>query len=121
MVHELVLKSLVIFLAATASGFASMTDAQPYDEDLWERGAPSERPESNLPPAAGRVVAVNQNTGEIVIEHRPIMHLYMEYMTMIFRVADRSMLEGLTPGDKVRFEVERDGKSYVITRIENSN
>ena len=40
---------------------------------------------------------------------------------MIFKVADPSLLYGRTPGDKIRFQLERKGRSYVITRIENSN
>ena len=121
MVRKLFLKSFAILLATTASGLASMTEAQPSGDDGWEGDMLSDRPQTTLPLAAGRVVAVNRKTAEITVEHRPITHLYMEYMTMIFRVADRSMLAGLKPGDKVRFEGERDGKSYVIIWIENSN
>ncbi|MBI2737244.1 MAG: copper-binding protein [Rhodospirillales bacterium] len=70
--------------------------------------------------AAGRVVNVDIEAGKITIEHKPITHLYMESMTMIFRVKDPTMLTGLTPGDKIRFKVERDNEGFVITRIENS-
>ena len=35
--------------------------------------------------------------------------------------SDPASLKGLGPGDKVRFEVERDGRSYTITRLVNSN
>lgn len=70
--------------------------------------------------AAGRVVNVDIEAGKITIEHKPITHLYMESMTMIFRVKDPTMLTGLTPSDKIRFKVERDNEGFVITRIENS-
>lgn len=70
--------------------------------------------------STGRVVKVEAEAGKITIEHRPIWHLYMESMTMIFRVKDPAMLIGLTPGDKIRFKVERDNEGFVITRIENS-
>jgi Cu/Ag efflux protein CusF len=56
-----------------------------------------------------------------MIEHRPITHLYMESMTMNFRVKDPAMLTALTPGDKIRFEVERDNDEVIITKIENTN
>ena len=39
----------------------------------------------------------------------------------IFHVGDPTSLKGLGPGDKVRFEVERDGRGYTITRLVNSN
>jgi len=71
--------------------------------------------------SAGRVIKVDANGGKITIEHKPIQHLYMESMIMIFRVTDPGMLIGLTPGNKIRFKVERDGEGFVVTRIENSN
>lgn len=39
---------------------------------------------------------------------------------MIFRVGDPAMLIGLTPGDKIRFKVEREKDGFVVTRIENA-
>lgn len=44
----------------------------------------------------------------------------MESMTMIFKVRDPAMLTGLTPGDSIRFKVERAESGFVITRIENA-
>ncbi len=71
--------------------------------------------------SVGRVVKVEADTGRITIEHRPIWYLYMESMTMIFKVADPAMLTGLTPGDRIRFKVDRAGDGFVVTRIENTN
>lgn len=71
--------------------------------------------------SAGRVVKVDANAGKITIEHRPIWHLYMETMTMIFKVRDPAMLIGLTPGHNIRFKVERAGHGFIVTRIENAN
>ncbi len=71
--------------------------------------------------STGRVVHIDVNAGKITIEHKPIKHFYMESMTMIFRVKDPAMLVALTPGDKIRFEVERDNNGFIITKIENSN
>lgn len=74
------------------------------------------------PLAAGYVLAINRAAGTITIRHEPIPDLFMmETMTMMFRVSDKSMLEGLTPGDKIRFKVQRDDRRFVIVRIENSN
>lgn len=70
--------------------------------------------------STGRVVNVDTDAGRITIEHKPITHLYMESMTMIFRVKDPATLTELTPGDKIRFKVERDNEGFVITRLENS-
>jgi Cu/Ag efflux protein CusF len=67
-------------------------------------------------------VAVDRAAGTITILHKPIPTAFMmETMTMIFRVADKSILHGLSAGDKIRFEVQREGRGYVVVRIENSN
>lgn len=72
--------------------------------------------------ASGRVVKVDTDAGEITIEHRPILRFYMtESMTRIFKVRDVTMLTGLTPGDNIRFMIERAEGRFVITWIENAN
>jgi Cu/Ag efflux protein CusF len=55
------------------------------------------------------------------LEFRPIPQLLLEGGTRIFLVKDPASLKSLGPGDKVRFEVERDGRSFVVTRVVNSN
>lgn len=74
-----------------------------------------------FPLAAGRVVAVDSEDGEITVAHAPIPRFYLERMTRIFPVENRTMLTGLTPGDKIRFDLQRRTGRYIITRIENSN
>ena len=74
-----------------------------------------------FPLAAGRVVAVDPADGKITVEHAPIRRFYLQRATGIFPVEDRTQLVGLTPGDKIRFDLERRAGRYVITRIENSN
>jgi Cu(I)/Ag(I) efflux system periplasmic protein CusF len=71
--------------------------------------------------SVGRVVKVEADAGRITIEHRPIWRLYMEVMTMTFKVHDPAMLTGLTPGDRIRFKVDRAGDGFVVTTIENTN
>jgi Cu/Ag efflux protein CusF len=76
---------------------------------------------SDEPLATGRVVAVDRAAGRITLEFRPIPQLFLEGGTRIFPVKDLASLKALGPGDKVRFEVERNGRSYTVTRVENSN
>jgi Cu/Ag efflux protein CusF len=84
---------------------ATREPAVPFDERL----------------ATGKVVAVDRAAGRITLEFRPIPQLFLEGGTRIFRVGDPASLKNLRPGDKVRFEVERDGRRYTVTRLENSN
>ena len=106
MIRRIILTMIVSATASVASGATTTMTSALAQESVLSRG---------------RVVKVNANAATITIEHTPIAHLYMEPMTMIFRVKDPTMLIGLMPGDKIRFKVERTGGSYVVTEIENSN
>ena len=85
-------------------------------EAVREQAVPSDEPL-----ATGRVLAVDQAAGRITLEFRPIPQLLPEGGTRVFRVKDPASLKGVNPGDKVRFEVERNGRSYLVTRVENRN
>jgi protein SCO1/2 len=57
---------------------------------------------------------VQGETGQIVIAHEDIPGL-MPAMTMNFDVADKALLDTLSAGDAIDFEVEFTGKAYVVT------
>lgn len=100
---------------ALAAVVAAATSAVAVPALGWDVSLSGERVVS-----AGRVVNVDTDSGKVTIEHKPITRLYMESVTMNFRVKDPAMLRGLTLVDKIRFKVERDDEGLVITRIENS-
>ncbi len=83
--------------------------------------AASLQPIEEYPLAAGRIVALDARTGRVTITHRRIGRFYIDPGTSVFHVQDRAMLTGLTAGDRVRFDVQRDGRRYDVTRLENSN
>jgi Cu/Ag efflux protein CusF len=62
-----------------------------------------------------RVVAPEIN--RIFIDHAEIPGL-MEAMTMAFEPEDPQMLNGLAPGDPVRFTLQRKGERLVLVGIE---
>ena len=108
-----------IVVAAHASAWETLPGEPPVEDKqqaIQERASPSDE---RL--ASGRVVAVDHGAGRITLEFRPIPQLFLEGGTRIFHVEDPASLKGLGPGDKVRFEVERNGRNYTVTRIENSN
>ena len=76
---------------------------------------------SRVPLVVGRVVAVDPASGRITLEFRPIPQLFLDGGTRSFSVADPLTLTGLGPGDRVRFEVRLNGRTYTVTYIENSN
>lgn len=75
---------------------------------------------NDAPLASGRIVAVDPAEGRITLDTRPLP-LLPEGGVRVFTVEDPATLKGLGPGDRVRFEVERDGRGYVVTRLVNSN
>jgi Cu/Ag efflux protein CusF len=114
----LLLFGILVFSGSVSAMDLSVTAGPPDEGDEL----PKEFVSPQHPLAAGQVVATDRAAGTITILHKPIPDVFMaETMTMIFRVTKKSMLENLTAGDKVRFEVHRDAKGYVIVRIENSN
>jgi Cu/Ag efflux protein CusF len=93
---------------------------EPEVED-WVETVRGQAVPPDEPRAMGRVLAVDRAAGRITLEFRPIPQLLPEGGTRVFRVKDPASLKGVNAGDKVRFEVERNGRSYLVTRVENRN
>ena len=69
--------------------------------------------------AKGTIIAIQLESGTIKIKHGEIKKLDMSAMTMTYKVANPDLLQGLSVGDKVGFDVqERDLKS---TRLNSSH
>jgi Cu(I)/Ag(I) efflux system periplasmic protein CusF len=65
----------------------------------------------------GEVRKVDKDAKKITIRHGRLENLDMPPMTMVFQVKDLAMLEQVKPGDKVKFQAEKIGGGYRITRI----
>ena len=70
--------------------------------------------------AEAEVRKVDAASGRITLAHGEIRNLDMPPMTMTFRVRDPAMLEGVKPGDKVRFAADQIDGKYVVTALEPS-
>lgn len=68
----------------------------------------------------GEVVKINTDTGKMTLRHGPIPNLDMDSMQMVFRVADPSMLNSVSVGDKVEFEADRVNGAITIIKIEKA-
>jgi Cu/Ag efflux protein CusF len=66
----------------------------------------------------GEITRWDPRTLKVTMRHGEIKNLGMPPMTMVFRVNDANMLAPFQPGDKVRFQVERQSTGYFITRME---
>ena len=68
--------------------------------------------------ADGEVRKVDKDAKKITIKHGPIPNLDMPAMTMVFQVKDPALLDEVKTGDKVRFDAEKTGGQFTVTRIE---
>lgn len=66
----------------------------------------------------GEVRKVDKAQNKLTLRHGPIENLDMPGMTMVFRVSDPKLLEGLKAGDKVRFHAEQPNGVLTVTAIE---
>ena len=68
----------------------------------------------------GEVRKVDKDAKKITIRHGPMPSLDMPAMTMVFQVKDPTMLEQVKAGDKVKFEAEKLGGAFTVTKIEQA-
>ena len=69
----------------------------------------------------GEVKKIDRAQGKITLKHGPIKNLDMEDpMTMVLRVKEPKMLDGLNVGDQVNFEADRINGQITITKIQKA-
>ncbi|HEY6134596.1 MAG TPA: copper-binding protein [Rubrivivax sp.] len=66
----------------------------------------------------GEVRKIDVEAGKLTLRHAEIKSLDMPPMTMVFVVKDKSLLDKLKTGDKVRFKAINDAGKYTVTEIE---
>jgi len=94
-------------LAYTRSDIPSVQPVPPvaaaqHGEPLTRR---TEEGHSQTVVGEGEVISTVPKASQIVLEHGEIKD-FMEAMTMGYRIDPPSLLEGLKPGDKVRFTID---------------
>ena len=68
--------------------------------------------------AEGRVEGIDAKAGTLSLQHGPVASLKWPAMTMEFKLANATLLQGLAAGQRVSFEfVERQAGEYVVTAI----
>jgi len=80
---------------------------------LWAALSPAARAQAT----EGELRRVDRAQARLTIKHGEIRNLDMPAMTMVFRVADPKLLDGLAEGDKVRFDAEKINGQYTVVRI----
>lgn len=77
----------------------------------------AQAPASQLPTVSGTVEKVDAGAGKVTIDHGPIPNLDMDAMTMVFRVQDPALLQGVKAGDKVQFQADRVNGQISVVRF----
>ena len=70
---------------------------------------------------SGEVRKVDKDAQKITIRHGPMPSLDMPAHTMVFQVSDAAMLDQVKTGDKVKFQAEKVGGAFRLTKIERAN
>jgi len=60
---------------------------------------------------------IDRAQGKITLRHGEIKNLDMPAMTMVFRVADLKLLDGLAEGSQVKFDAEKVNGQYTVVRL----
>ncbi len=113
------MKKLNTFVAAIALSLSMGASAQPAPAEHHDHA----HPVASATPATtamtdGEVRKIDPAQGKLTLRHGPIAHLGMQGMTMVFRVADARLLEGLKVGDKLKFAVDKVQGALTVTAIE---
>ncbi len=84
----------------------------------YPAAAASTTPQAEL--SEGEITRWDPRTLRLTLKHGEIKNLEMPPMTMVFRVADASVVGDLKPGDKVRFRAEQISGAYHVQRIDKA-
>jgi Cu(I)/Ag(I) efflux system membrane fusion protein len=93
-------------LKAAISGFSSAPAAAPAKAEMPSTTSPG-TPKGAGHQAEGTVDSVDAKAGTISLSHGPVPSLKWPAMTMEFKAANASLLQGLKPGAKISHRVHR--------------
>ena len=63
------------------------------------------------------VMKIDKAQQKITLRHGEIKNLDMPPMTMVFRAQDPAMLDAVKVGDKVKFDADKVGGQYTVTKL----
>jgi Cu/Ag efflux protein CusF len=92
-------------------------EVRSLEEQVVRLRAEAARPELSSWTVRGIVRSVMAPLGAVFLTHEAMPGL-MEAMTMGFEAENPKLLNGLVPGDPVRFTVRKDGDRLILVSIE---
>jgi Cu/Ag efflux protein CusF len=113
------MKNISQLLAATAVALSSLLSAPVFAQ------AAAEQPKMEMASAPsltdGEVRKIDKELGKITIKHGAIKHMDMPGMTMVFLAQDKTMLDKVQAGDKIRFMVAYVSGKMTVTDLQSAN
>lgn len=108
----------ILLPAAVAAALLSAGTVQAQGMDMKDHGAMQgmEKPAATAA-GTGTVKRVKADTRTVNLAHDPIPAIGWPNMVMDFKVADGVDLSKLEAGQQVEFELEKQGKAYIVTSI----
>lgn len=70
------------------------------------------------PQSDAEVRKIDKEQGKVTLRHGPLENLGMPAMTMVFKVSDAKMLDGLKEGDRVKFTAEKVNGAFSVTALQ---
>ncbi len=92
-------------------------EVRSLEEQVVRLRAEAARPELSTWTVRGIVRSVVAPLGAVFLTHEAMPGL-MEAMTMAFEAENPKLLNGLVPGDPVRFTIRKDGDRLILVSIE---
>lgn len=109
------------FVLALCSATAGTVWAANHHSAHGHHGQQSAAPSVSSEWAEAEVRRVDKSAGKITLRHGEIKNLDMPPMTMVFEVAERSMLDQVKVGERIKFRADKSATGFVVTRIESKN
>lgn len=108
-----------IFLAVLffGAGLALQADASTGQKQAAGQAA-KPAPAAQAAWTDGEVLRVDKGRGSVTIKHGPMPKFDMPAMAMPYQVKDKSALDQLKPGDKIRFDADSVGGVFTVVRLE---
>ena len=99
---------------------ALLTPMAALANDAHHKPAPAETstPAGVADMTDAEVRKIDMDTGKVTLRHADIKSLDMPAMTMVFVVKDKTMLDKLKTGDKVKFKAINDAGKFTVTEIQ---
>ena len=111
-------RTLSTLLACAALAAPALAQQQPKADEQSAQHPAAAAASTAASMAEGEVRKVDKAQSKITLKHGEIKSLDMPPMTMVFQVKDKTWLDKLQPGDKVRFSAINESGRYTVTAIE---